>query len=72
MKETLREMIGRTVDVSFGNTAVVRGKVAAVEHDVLMLDDDEDRRIFVSIDRIAFCLEVKEHEPRAGFMNKLD
>jgi hypothetical protein len=69
MEEVLRSLQGRKVDVSFGSTSVVRGSVSDVSSGLLSLDDEEGKRIYVSIERIAFFLEVKNEEPRAGFLN---
>jgi len=70
MEEVLRSMVGRKIDVSFGNTAVVRGVVAEVTDKLVAIDDEEGRRIYVAVGHIAFCSEVKHEEPRAGFLNQ--
>lgn len=71
MEEKLRSLAGSKIDVSFGNTAVVRGNVAEVSGGLLSLDDEEGRRVFVAIDKIAFFTEAKHEEPKAGFLNRL-
>lgn len=70
MEEALKRLAGKKIDVSFGSTSVVRGLVADVSAGLLSLDDEDGKRVFISIDRIAFFLEVKNEEPRAGFLNR--
>ena len=71
MEEAIRELEGKKIDVSFGNTAVVRGMVAGVKNGILSLDDEDGKRVFVALDKIAFFLEVKDSEPKAGFLNRV-
>lgn len=71
MEEKLRDLEGKKIDVSFGNTSVVRGVVAEVSGGMLALDDEEGRRMYVAVDKIAFFTEVKLEEPKAGFLNRL-
>lgn len=70
MEEALGRLSGKKIDVSFGSTSVVRGVVGDVTAGLLSLDDEDGKRIYIAIDRIAFFLEVKNEEPRAGFLNR--
>ena len=72
MEERLTQLEGRKIDVSFGNTAVVRGVVAGVSGGLLFLDDEEGRRAFVAIDKIAFFLEVKDFDKKPGFVSRAE
>ena len=69
MEELLKSLADKTIDVSFGNTAVVRGKVAGVEGGILNLIDEDGKKLFVAIDKIAFCLEARDSEKKPGFLN---
>ncbi|REJ78877.1 MAG: hypothetical protein DWQ47_05385 [Acidobacteria bacterium] len=69
MEELLKSLADKKIDVSFGNTAVVRGRVAGVENGLLSLDDEEGQRIYVAVDKIAFFLEASESEKKPGFLN---
>lgn len=71
MEEKLKDLQGKKIDVSFGNTAVVRGVVEEVSDGMLVLDEEDGRRIYISVDKIAFFTEVKLEEPKAGFLNRL-
>ena len=70
MEEVLKGLQGKKVDVSFGSTSVVRGVVADIRGGLLSLDDEEGRRIYVAVGQIAFLMEVKNEEPKAGFLNR--
>lgn len=72
MEDKLRELIEKRVDVSFGNTASVRGRVVSVENGVLSLDDAEGNRVLVAVDKIAFFTKVREADHRPGFLTRLD
>ncbi|MCO6512518.1 MAG: hypothetical protein J5I65_17175 [Aridibacter famidurans] len=72
MEELLKGFEGKKIDVSFGNTSVVRGRVANVSDGILSLDDEEGNCVFVAIDKIVFFVEVKDSEKKPGFVSKLD
>ncbi|QQS42370.1 MAG: hypothetical protein IPM63_05350 [Acidobacteriota bacterium] len=72
MEDLLKELEGKKIDVSFGNTSVVRGRVARVSDGILSLDDEEENCVFVAIDKIVFFVEVKDSEKKPGFVSKLD
>lgn len=68
MEQFLNEMIGKTIDVYCGAASSLRGEVVKVSEGVLHLKDDEQRRCFVSIDKINVVWEAREDEHRAGFV----
>jgi hypothetical protein len=68
MEEFLRNLNGKEVDISFGGTATVRGKITDLRNGVLYMDDEEGRTIYVVSDKITTVCEVKEHLTRPGFV----
>lgn len=72
MEQELTGFEGKKIDVSFGSTSVVRGKVAKVSEGILSLDDEEGNCVFVAIDKIVFFVEVKDSEKKPGFVSRLD
>jgi hypothetical protein len=69
MEELLKEMDGKSVEVSYGTTAIVRGRVANVKDGVVQLRDDDDRITYVAIKTIAVLWEVREQQSRPGFVS---
>ena len=69
MEDFLKQLMGKEIDVSCGTSAVVRGDVIDVKEGVLYLRDEEENVAYVFIDKIAFVWEVKDKEPRAGFLH---
>ena len=68
MEEFLRTLNGKKVDISFGGSATVRGKIVDLKEGVLFMDDEEGRTIYVATDKITTVCEVKEHLSRPGFV----
>ena len=68
MEEFFEQLRGKTVDVSCGTSATVRGDVVDVKDGILYLRDDEERVAYVVIKKIAFVWEVKDDELKAGFV----
>ncbi|HUF04550.1 MAG TPA: MM0924 family protein [Aridibacter sp.] len=72
MEERLKGLEGKNIDVSFGNTTVVRGKVANVSDGILSLDDEKGNCVFVAVDKIVFFVEVKDSDQKPGFVSRPD
>jgi hypothetical protein len=68
MEELLRRFTGKKIDVSFGSTAVFRGQVRDVGQGILSLVDDDDREVFIAVERIASVTECQDHSGRPGFV----
>lgn len=60
--------MGKELDISCGRTNGVRGTVVDVSKGILYLRGDDERVIYVVIDKIAFIWEVSDNEPKAGFL----
>ena len=69
MREFLTKMVGKKLDVYCGGTSSLSGKVVKVEESVVHLVDDDDRMLYVAIDRIAVVSESREREKNAGFVS---
>jgi hypothetical protein len=69
MEEFLRQLMGKQIDVSCGTSAVVRGDLVDIKDGMLFLRDENERVAYVVIDKIAYVWEVKNDEPRAGFVH---
>jgi hypothetical protein len=70
MEELIKGMIGKKIDVTCGTTAVYRGEVREVKDRILSLLDDEERTVYVSIDKISTVIEVADTSHRPGFIGK--
>jgi len=68
MEELLRKFVGKQVDIAFGVNSVVRGEVKDVSSGLAYLEDEEQRTIYVSLDKISVVWEVKEIHSRPGFV----
>ena len=68
MEEFLKQLMGKKIDISCGQSSTVRGDVVDVKNGVLYLRDENDRVAYVSIDRVAIVWEVQEHHTRPGFV----
>ena len=68
MEELLRQFVGKKIDVSIGTTAVFRGRVQDASGGVVALVDDDERTIFLAIEKIASVCECKDNAGRPGFI----
>ena len=69
MREFLTKMVGKKLDIYCGGTSSLSGKVVKVEEGVVHLVDEDDRMLYVAIDRIAVVSESREREKNAGFVS---
>lgn len=68
MEEFLKQFTGKKIDISCGTNSTVRGDVADVKNGVLYLRDENERVVYVAIEKIAIVWEVVEHQNRPGFL----
>jgi hypothetical protein len=68
MEELVKRFIGKKIDVSCGTNAFLRGAVIEVTNGVLHLKDDDDKAVYVSIDKISTIYECSDSASRPGFI----
>ncbi len=68
MEDFLKQLMGKEIDISCGTSAVVRGDVVDVKDGLVYLRDEHERVAYVVIEKIAYIWEVKNQEPKAGFV----
>ncbi|HEY6122377.1 MAG TPA: MM0924 family protein [Pyrinomonadaceae bacterium] len=68
MEELLRKFVGKQIDIAFGVNSVVRGEVKDVSNGIVLLEDEEQRTVYISLEKIAVVWEVKEAHSRPGFV----
>ena len=68
MEELLKQFVGKRIDVSCGSTAVFRGLVKDVRDGILSLVNEDERDVFIAVDKIASVCECKDNSVRPGFV----
>ena len=68
MEELLKQFIGKKIDVSCGAASVFRGNVRGVTEGILSLIDENDREVFIAVEKIASLYECKDNSGRPGFV----
>ena len=68
MQEFLSGMTGKQLDVLCMGGANLRGEVVKVEVGLLHLKDEEGHMSYVALDKVIVVWEVREDEPRPGFI----
>ncbi|GIU82655.1 MAG: hypothetical protein D6687_05970 [Acidobacteria bacterium] len=68
MENFLVQLQGKKVDVACGESAVIRGEIVKAQDGILYLRDEDERQIYVAIDKIAAVWEVKENHHRPGLV----
>ena len=68
MEELLKKFVGKEIDVAYGVNNIVRGNVTEVRDGILILKDEDERSVFIAIDKITVVWEVSEPHLRPGFV----
>ena len=68
MEELLKKFVGKPVDIAFGVNSIIRGEVKDVRDGLAFLEDEEQRTVYVALDKISVVWEVKESHSRPGFV----
>ncbi len=68
MEELLKQLIGKKIDVSSGASSGFRGAVTEVKNGVLYLRSEDEKVIYVPIEKIAAVYECDETHSRPGFV----
>jgi len=68
MKSFLNGFVGKKVDVVCAGGVSVSGQIEAIEADVLVLKDEEEKVCYVAIDKITIVWETKDKPCRTGFI----
>jgi hypothetical protein len=69
MENLLAKMLGKKIDIFCGGASSLRGEVMKVGDGVVELKDQDDRTVYVAIDKIMVVWEAKDLEHRAGFVS---
>jgi len=69
MEQLLKQLIGKKIDVSTGITTAFLGEVKDVTDGVLYLTSDEDKIIYIAIEKIAAFYECSDVHSRPGFIS---
>lgn len=68
MEEKLKSLVGKKIDVSCTSAVGFTGEVLEVENGILSLRDDEDKTLYISIEKIAAVNVVSDNHLRPGFV----
>ena len=68
MEAILTEMTGKKVDVNCGSNVMYRGEIVSVSGGILKLRNEDDREVFISIDKVAAVTECSDLSSRPGFI----
>lgn len=68
MEELLQQFVDKKIDVSCGSTGMFRGRIQEIRDGVLYLTDEDDRRVFISVAKIASFSECSDSASRPGFI----
>jgi hypothetical protein len=69
MESFLTQLRGKKVDIACGESAVIRGEIIKAQDGILYLQDEDERQVYVAIDKIAAVWEVKENHHRPGLVS---
>jgi len=70
VKQILANYLNKMIEIHYGSTAAIRGKLLDIVEDVAKLEDEDKVTMYVAIDKICVFWEVKEKEKPVGFIRK--
>lgn len=68
MDKFLEQFKDKIVDISFGTSTTVRGKVISIDEKILKLRDEDERVAYVVIEKISIIWEAEDAQIRPGFV----
>ncbi len=68
MDEIILQMTGKKIDVNCAANSMFRGEVIGVKNGVLTLKDEDEKTVFIAIERIAAVYECGDSHSRPGFV----
>ena len=68
MEALLTELSGKKIDVNCGSNVMYRGEIVSIEGGILKLKNDDDRDVFIAVDKIAAVTECSDLSSRPGFI----
>ena len=68
MEALLTELSGKKVDVNCGSNVMYRGEIVSIEGGILKLKNEDDRDVFIAVDKIAAVTECSDLSSRPGFI----
>lgn len=68
MEEVILKMQGKKIDVNCAANSMFRGEVITVSNGVLTLRDEDEKTVYIAIERIAAVYECGETHSRPGFV----
>lgn len=68
MEALLTKLKGKKVDVNCGSNVMYRGEITSIEGSILKLRNEDDRDVFIAVDKIAAVTECSDQSSRPGFI----
>jgi len=68
MEALLTELSGKKIDVNCGSNVMYRGEIVSIEGGILKLKNEDDRDVFIAVDKIAAVTECSDLSSRPGFI----
>lgn len=68
MEEIILQMTGKKIDVNCAANSMFRGQVISVKNGVLALKDEDEKTVYIAIERIAAVYECGDTHSRPGFV----
>lgn len=68
MEEILRNLKGKRIDIACTTAAAFTGEAVDVNDGVLSLRDEDDKLIYISIEKVTFVRESHQQSTRPGFI----
>jgi len=69
MESVLRQMAGKKIEVSTGITTAFKGEIIEVKDGVLHLKNEDEKTVYISIEKIAAINECSDAQSRPGFIS---
>ena len=68
MEKLLAGMVGKTVDIGCGTSAIFRGEVLGAGDGVVQIKDEDGKVTFIAVEKISSVCERSDSHSRPGFI----
>ena len=68
MEALLTQLRGKKVDINCGSNVMYRGEIVSIDGGILKLKNEDDRDVFIAVDKIAAVMECSDLSSRPGFI----
>lgn len=68
LQEVLKSLLAKHIEISFGSNGGLSGELSEVGEGIIVISGENDKKMFVAIDKIVTVSEISNNHSRPGFV----